>query len=244
MRPDPMSASTPGAKATPLRRWLQRVKQALLARRVARSAVVPVKGTRSLERRQYATYDDYVAHQRSKLDIKGPRYLVEYDRRFLQALSERLRQGDGTVELTGRSVLCLAARIGTEVRAFQSCGAFAVGIDLNPGPDNRWVLPGDFHALQFADRSIDVVYTNSFDHVLNPATVIAEIRRVLKPSGVVLLELMADQGGQPTFGSYEVLKWAAPDDIVELFRTKEFEEMFRRGFDQPWPGIQIGLRKT
>ena len=52
-------------------------------------------------------------------------------------------------------------------------GAFAVGIDLNPGRDNRWVVIGDFHALQYADASVDVVYTNSFDHVFELERVLA-----------------------------------------------------------------------
>ena len=39
-----------------------------------------------------------------------------------------------------------------EVRAFLDHGAFAVGIDLNPGRDNRYVMVGDFHQLQFARR--------------------------------------------------------------------------------------------
>ena len=51
-----------------------------------------------------------------------------------------------------RTVLCLAARIGTEVKAFLDLGCFAIGIDLNPGTDNRYVVHGDFHDLQFAPK--------------------------------------------------------------------------------------------
>jgi hypothetical protein len=42
--------------------------------------------------------------------------------------------------------------------------AFSVGIDLNPGPRNGYVLHGDFHNIIFADASIDAVYTNALDH--------------------------------------------------------------------------------
>ena len=46
-------------------------------------------------------------------------------------------------------MLCLGARLGTEVRALHNLGYFAIGIDLNPGVDNPYVLMGDFHKLVF-----------------------------------------------------------------------------------------------
>ena len=99
-------------------------------------------------RREYRSYDDYVTHQRAKLERVG---LAEYDVTFRQALAERLA-ATGLVP-HGSRALCLAARIGTEVKAFIDVGCFAVGIDLNPGQANRYVVTGDFLDLQFADRS-------------------------------------------------------------------------------------------
>ena len=58
--------------------------------------------------------------------------------------------------IVGCSVLCLGARLGGEVRAFTAMGALSIGIDLNPGPNNAYVLPGDFHHLQFAQSVFDV----------------------------------------------------------------------------------------
>src|SRR5690606_32891810 len=93
-------------------------------------------------------------------------------------------------------------------------GAFAVGIDLNPGRENRWVVVGDFHALQFADASVDVVYTNSLDHAFDLSPVLAEVRRVLKDDGdfVVEMGLGVEEGGQPGF--YEALSWRRADELV------------------------------
>jgi len=68
-------------------------------------------------------------------------------------------------------------------------GVFAVRIDLNPGRDNRRMVVGDFHALQYADASVDVVYTNSLDHAFELERVLAEVRRVLKPEGTCLVEV-------------------------------------------------------
>ena len=60
-------------------------------------------------------------------------------------------------QLDGQDAAVVGARIGTEVKAFLDLGAVAIGIDLNPGENNRYVVYGDFHDLQFASGSIDVV---------------------------------------------------------------------------------------
>ena len=52
-------------------------------------------------------------------------------------------------------------------RALHDLGYFAIGIDLNPGDANPYVLPGDFHRIVFPDASLDAVYTNALDHVFS-----------------------------------------------------------------------------
>jgi SAM-dependent methyltransferase len=115
-------------------------------------------------------------------------------------------------------VLCLGARLGTEVRALHELGYFAVGIDLNPGPNNPYVLPGDFHRIVFADDSIDAVYTNALDHVFSLDRVVGEIRRVLRPGGVFLadLELGSEEGFIP--GEYESAMWRDHRVLIEKIR--------------------------
>ena len=113
--------------------------------------------------RAYDSYGQYLQHQGSKLKYCEAGGL----RRQLSPslLGERLRS---VPELkAGMSVLCLGARLGTEVKAFHDAGCFAVGLDLNPGPENKLVLHGDFHEVQFPAGSVDVVFTNSFDHVFD-----------------------------------------------------------------------------
>jgi len=119
--------------------------------------------------RRYPDYETYLEHQKTKFSALRSSSIERHDRRFFPALVARL--SGLPIEIRGRSVLCLAARQGTEVRAFIEQGAFAVGIDLNPGPMNRHVMVGDFHDLQFADGSIDLVFTNSLD------------RRFIRPGG-------------------------------------------------------------
>jgi ubiquinone/menaquinone biosynthesis C-methylase UbiE len=116
----------------------------------------------------------------------------------------------------------LAARLGGECRAFINNGAFAVGIDLNPGESNKYVMVGDFHALQFADSSIDVAYTNCIDHAFDISKMMAETRRVLKPGGLFIAEIMRglhdEQHWQPD--DYDCAFWDKTDDIIKVIAEK------------------------
>src|SRR5439155_5163147 len=100
-----------------------------------------------LARRRYDSYDAYLAHQSSKLDRIRERR-GEKDARV--ALPEFVRRFRACSALAGaRAVVCLGARLGAEVRALLALGFFAVGVDVNPGPANEYVLHGDFHRLVF-----------------------------------------------------------------------------------------------
>jgi SAM-dependent methyltransferase len=164
-----------------------------------------------LAKRQYDTYDDYVSHQSAKLDKIEHRLheteqedLIEFRRRFAgcSPLGE------------ARSVVCLGARLGTEVQALHALGYFAVGIDLNPGENNAYVLPGDFHALVFPDGSLDAVYTNALDHVFDLDKVLAEIGRVLHPGGLFVADVLPgyDEGFVP--GAYEATHWPTLESFL------------------------------
>lgn len=161
--------------------------------------------------RRYESYEAYLKHQANKLHLVSDRLqetkdedVREFRRRFAECSPLR----------DARSVLCLGARLGTEVEALHQLGYFAVGIDLNPGPDNRYVLTGDFHGLVFPDGAADAVYTNALDHVFDLARVMAEIRRVLRPEGGLFVVDMLD-GFQEGFtpGRYESVHWESRDAL-------------------------------
>jgi len=187
--------------------------------------------------RSYSSYDEYISHQAAKLETLD---LADYDARYRELLAQRLSTA-AHVEPDAR-VLCLAARIGTEVRAFHDLGCFAVGIDVNPGEGNRWVLHGDFHDLQFPDGSVDVVFTNSLDHALDVDRLLQEVRRVLRPGGLFVLEasLGADEGFKPR--EFETFYWATVEDLLLLVEGHGFTRLGSLGFEQPWPGIHATLR--
>lgn len=137
--------------------------------------------------RNYNHYDAYMLKQATKLDNRPGWCQVRSDE-LRDALRVRLQ--DNEIE-AGLSVLCLGARLGGEVQAFIDIGCFAIGLDLNPGQGSLYVVHGDFHQLQYADKSIDLIYTNSFDHCLKPVILLREIHRVLKDNGRLMLESKA-----------------------------------------------------
>ena len=192
----------------------------------------------AFQRRSYDSYDDYLEHQRAKLETHE---FGQYDDDFRQALRERLTSLE--LEWQGRNVLCLGARIGSEVKAFLDLGAFAVGIDLNPGKENRYVVQGDFHDLQYAPNSIDVVFTNSLDHVFDIERIAKEVLKVLKPDGIFLVEAVQgrDQGINPGF--FESFFWQNIDQLVRVFGNAGFTVSRRTPITHPWPGEQICFRR-
>jgi SAM-dependent methyltransferase len=164
--------------------------------------------------RNYQSYDDYTRQQSSKIEDKTFRKRLE----SLEDEQHRgfLRRFAMASEIAGkRTVLCLGARLGTEVRAFKDMGFFAVGIDLNPGAKNCHVLSGDFHNLAFGDGTVDVVYTNVLDHAFDLEKVMSETRRVLSPTGIALIEIIrgTDEGYLPQ--EYESIAWKTARGFAE-----------------------------
>lgn len=207
-----------------------------LFKRVGNKWVQPEDAS-SFASRVYESYDDYVAHQASKL---GVHELSEYDVQYPEVLKDRLQKTG--LEFKGRNVLCLAARIGTEVKAFLGVGGFAVGIDLNPGAKNRYVLHGDFHDLQFATGSVDYVFTNSLDHAFQIERILKEVLRVLKPDGAFIVEAVAGETEGKSPGFFESFAWKSIDHLVALIESQGFKLIARSGFDYPWPGSALIFR--
>jgi SAM-dependent methyltransferase len=192
------------------KRRKRRIKAARRKERFSDESIWQHQG--GFARRAYASYEEYAEHQRAKLAHHLPQLndtleddLAEFTRRF--ANCALLREA--------RNVLCLGARLGTEVRALKELGFFAVGIDLNPGNNNEHVLTGDFHALAFADSSADAVYCNALDHAFDLDRLCREIVRVLRPGGLFVANILLgfDRGYTP--GDYEATIWRDPQTLID-----------------------------
>lgn len=197
------------------------------------------KGIDNFEKRIYYSYTDYLAHQKDKLTHLD---LSEYDRKYRAELSKRIKKA-AIVQSKDR-VLCLAARIGSEVKAFMDLGCFALGIDLNPGKENPYVVYGDFHNLQFANSSVDVVFTNSLDHCFDIEKILKEVKRVLTPGGLFIVEAENGRSGGSNPRFYESFWWSSTDDLVAVFERAGFSLVKQLSFVYPWPGKQLTLKLT
>jgi SAM-dependent methyltransferase len=218
-----------------LRQIPDKIKQHNLKKRIGEKWLAP---SEKIIKRHYANYENYIEHQQAKLSFKSicPIDLVDYDARYSKILYERLKSSN---LIHGGSALCLGARQGTEVKSFLDCGCFAVGIDLNPGKNNLLVLPGDFHQIQFPDNSIDIVFSNSIDHVFDINKLLMEIVRILKIGGLFITEVGRgkNEGGSVSF--YESLTWTTLDELVALIIKKGFKIALRQQIDFPFPGESI-----
>ena len=168
-------------------------------------------------KRRYASYEEYVVHQRQKLDeilVSGAGFtnasVSAYRRRFYRRFRHLIRRLPADAV-----IVCLGARQGTEVEVLRELGfRNAYGIDLNPGPDNPLVQEGDFHRIDAPDGSVDLVYSNSLDHAFDLDRFFADHRRVLKPDGFALYDIhTAYTPGEKA--AFEATLWTRREHVVK-----------------------------
>src|SRR3989337_1481225 len=90
------------------------------AKHVMRKRRFPFSDRGALQIRSYASYEEYRAQQREKLDASPTAWLQEFNEKSRAVLRDRLE--DANVVRRGDTVLCLAARLGTEVQAVLDFG--------------------------------------------------------------------------------------------------------------------------
>lgn len=190
--------------------------------------------------KEYDSYIEYINHQAQKL-TQHKSQISKYDKIYKAVLTTRLQQHN--ISWVGKSVLCLGARLGGEVRAFRDLGCFAIGIDINPGPDSPYVLWGDFHALAFPAVCVDVVFTNSLDHSLDLGLVLLQAYQVLSPLGLFVTEVVRGTAEGYTHDSYDVCRWNSIEGVAKQITKIGFAEIGRQKFERPWPGMHILWRK-
>jgi SAM-dependent methyltransferase len=197
-------------------------------------------------RRDYGSYEEYVEHQRQKLDE-----ILRIGRGFsnaavTEARSRFYRRFRHLVKLVPQTavVLCLGARQGTEVEVLRELGfRNASGIDLNPGPGNDLVRVGDFNRLEEADGSVDLVYSNCLDHALDLDAFFAEHARVLKPEGLALYDVHQDYTpGEPA--PFEASLWLRREDVL-VRALRHFARLQRLQAEPDWTWMLLqGPRRS
>lgn len=168
--------------------------------------------------------------------------LVEHERRAKGAkIVTVLTHFLGRADLAGLRVLDLGCSTGFISHELHRAGASVTGVDIDePGlarARERFggVIPfvcADGEALPWPSGSVDaVVFNHIYEHVVDPDAVMAEIRRVLRPGGVVYLGLGNRLGiVEPHYG-LPFLSWlpyrAADRYVSFLGRADRYHERFR-----------------
>ena len=172
-----------------------------------------------IQQRQYDDYKHYQRHQISKMK-SGFSPGKEYQERYRSSLSQRIKLYKNEHRLSaGKSVLCLGARDGTEVKAFIDQGFFAVGLDLLPKSPTL-VLQADFQKIPYPDSSLDVVFTNCLDHAYDIDKMLKEIKRVLKPGGFFIADF--GQASATKKDKWACCRWDTFTDIKTYIRNAGF----------------------
>lgn len=124
-------------------------------------------------------------------------------------------------------VLCIGCRNGRELDLFRAHGATdVIGIDIFSQREDIIVM--DMHELAFGDGSFDVVYSaHSLEHALDPQRVAAEIMRVVRPGGIVAVEVPVRHRGSAA----DRVVFAGIDQLDELFGAGRGETLLRE--EQP-----------
>jgi hypothetical protein len=188
-----------------------------------------IAGADGFRTRPYPDYESYLHHQSSKRTlIEESDFLNWYHPLLRFCLAQRLPENPHLK--SGSSVLCLAARSGAEIEAFRDVGYHPIGIDLEPLGEG--VIYSDFHFLPFGNRSFDVVFTNSIDHVFNVYKFLAQVRRVT--ASIFILELA--KGGPQ---EYESFTWSSLRQIMILLVQEGFKIVRMSAYEEPWGGVQI-----
>lgn len=166
-----------------------------------------------ISRRKYSTYADYTQHQAAKLKKVESGLYNQFEDRVALFKSHFKKL---TCVAHDAEILCLGARLGHEVKALRDLGYSAVGVDLNPGFNNPYVVVGDFNHLDFADNSFDTVYTNSLDHAFEIETVMSEVHRVLRSRCVFIADIAPGYEEGFAAGSFESMHWPTASGFAEL----------------------------
>ncbi|KAH7427257.1 hypothetical protein KP509_10G036300 [Ceratopteris richardii] len=137
----------------------------------------------------------------------------------------------------GDRALCISTKLGQEVLALKEVGVDkAIGIDRLSSPP--LVIEGDMHNLPFDDNSFDFEFSSAFGTASFPTIFASEVRRTLKPGGILVLHLAqepqtANYAADELGKGYPILKYFKGFEVVHMRTVTAFS------FDR-----EIVLRKS
>jgi len=170
---------------------------------------------------------EWFATARKNVSVLGKRSSIARAIKGVVAGSRRASRGNirRLVELLPESPVVLMVGAGTmgagcEV-LYADPDVRLIGFDIYPSDLTQFVA--DAHDIPLADACVDgVVIQAVLEHVLEPATVVAEVYRVLKPGGVVYAETPFMQ--QVHEGAYDFTRFS---ELGHRWLWRHFDEIDR-----------------
>ena len=176
---------------------------------------------------------EWFATARKNVSVLGKRSSIARTIKGVVAGSRRASRGNirRLVELLPESPVVLMVGAGTmgagcEV-LYADPDVRLIGFDIYPSDLTQFVA--DAHDIPLADACVDgVVIQAVLEHVLEPATVVAEVYRVLKPGGVVYAETPFMQ--QVHEGAYDFTRFT---ELGHRWLWRHFEAVDRNVIGGP-----------
>ncbi|MCB0318299.1 MAG: methyltransferase domain-containing protein [Bdellovibrionales bacterium] len=110
------------------------------------------------------------------------------------------------------------------------------GVELNPAADRKDTLISSFDDLpDYFTNKFEVVYSNSFDHSLDPEKTAMEWQRIVRPGGFIILHFF--EGEVPTYS--DPIGDIRRSDLTALFKGEVIHHSKCGNFDPT--GTSTGL---
>lgn len=196
---------------------------------------------------RYRRLDAFLEKLRGDIYPEAPSALhAQISQQMFAELSTHFPQGPGA------KVLDVGCGQGVALEIFRDAGLDATGITLGPDVEacrskGLKVLEMDFAFLDFDDQSFDLVWCrHAIEHSVFPFFTLAELHRVLRPGGVLYLEVPAPDTScrhQTNQNHYSVLGKSMWLELIRrvgfpLSRTYDLGFTVPAGPDTYWAFIQ------
>jgi SAM-dependent methyltransferase len=209
-------------------------------KKVTANSIYNKKNGITYRKYKFNEYNSYLKHQSFKFFLNKQHLLNGFN----EAVSYFFKNFTKIKLKKNSYILCLGARTGAEVKAFRKLGFFSIGIDLAFPKNSPFVLYGDFHHLDFPEKSFDLIYSNTLDHVYSHEKFVKEILRVLKKDGKILFDIQKgiNENNRIVMGQFETCGWDHSNEIIQKLLKFKIKLIYKKNLNPEY--IQVMFKKS